>query len=321
MSPKNKKKATKYAPVVVFAYNRPQHTLKTLESLSLNTLANKTDLYIFCDGPKRNASPEDKEKIKEVKRLVKCKKWCKRVIVQEEDTNKGLAKSIIDGVTKVVNKYGRIIVLEDDLITSAGFLLYMNVALDTYSRDNGVMHISAYQYPIKHKLPETFFLSHTSSWGWATWKDSWAKLSTNPRQLLKKIITTGRLNEFDLDGAYPYSQQLEMNITGQLNTWAIMWLASVFNNNGLVLYPGKSLVKNVGLDNTGVHSGDDTTYSVKDTAKSINVKRIEKKVSNDCASKVREFFLWRDKQLSKKYSQKKLFFKITSRMRGYFLAK
>lgn len=145
------------APIVLFTYNRPHHTQKTLQALMQNELADKSVLYIYCDGAKEHATETDKTNITEVRKVVRSKQWCKEVHIIEAEKNKGLAKSIISAVTEIVGKYGKIIVLEDDIITSKGFLRYMNDALSIYQTQDKVMHVSAYMYPHKERLPETFF--------------------------------------------------------------------------------------------------------------------------------------------------------------------
>lgn len=283
-----------HAPVALFTYNRPDHTLKTLESLSKNKLAQDTVLYVFCDGPKKDATPEERKKISEVRKIVKSKKWCRKVTVFEEPVNKGLADSIIDGVTKVVKKHGNIIVLEDDIVTSPGFLQYMNDALEKYKDEARVMHISGYQYPIQRSLPEAFFFTHISSWGWATWERAWNLLETNPKKLLHKVEELGELHDFDLKGAYKFSDQLHRNIDGSLYTWAIKWLSTVFLSNGLVLYPGKSLVVNIGFDDTGMNSGNETTYIVKRAATSIKIPEMKLEVNRPATREIILFFRKRE---------------------------
>src|SRR5690606_35679800 len=142
---------------------------------------------ILSDGPRKDSSPIDKKKIAAVRQIISSKQWCGEVVIAEEKTNKGLADSILRGVTKVIKKHGRVIVLEDDIVTSTGFLKYMNDALNLYGNNDNVMSVSAYQYPIKRKLPETFFHSHISSWGWATWERAWSQLETDPKKLLNEV--------------------------------------------------------------------------------------------------------------------------------------
>ena len=176
------------APIVLFVYNRPQHTLKTLEALMQNELAEMSELFIFCDGPKADATKQDQVRINEVRELVKKKNWCKKVIIRESHANKGLADSIVAGVTEIVNRYGKIIVLEDDIVTSKGFLKYMNEALNLYEDEPKVMQISGFMVPSKVELDETGFFRCPASWGWGTWSLSWKRCSnTNPKDLLRGI--------------------------------------------------------------------------------------------------------------------------------------
>lgn len=147
-----------FSPIVLFAYNRPTHTQRTLDALSLNPEALESELYIYCDGPKSKMSDEDLKKINQVVDIAKGEKRFKTVEVRVGVKNKGLANSIIGGVTEIVEKHGRIIVLEDDIETSSGFLGYMNNALTLYENNDDVMHVSGYMYPTRQDLPETFFL-------------------------------------------------------------------------------------------------------------------------------------------------------------------
>ena len=241
------------APIVLFVYNRPQHTLKTLQALMQNELAEKSELFIYCDGPKPNAKKEDLDKIDAVHTIILKKQWCKKVHIIKAEVNKGLANSIVAGVTEIVNRYGKIIVLEDDIVTSKGFLRYMNEALNLYENEPKIMHIGSYlPYTNSYrKLPETFLSRFMSCWGWATWKISWNKANWNESELYEQIKDPKVRNEFNLEGVLNFHEQLENNIDGSINTWAIKWFASIFLCNGLCLYPSHSLTKNIGFDGTG----------------------------------------------------------------------
>jgi hypothetical protein len=241
------------APIVLFVYNRPQHTLKTLEALMQNELAEMSELFIFCDGPKADATNQDLQRINKVRDLVKKKNWCKKVTIRESQVNKGLADSIVAGVTEIVNTYGKIIVLEDDIVTSKGFLRYMNEALEVYQSDKKVMHIGSYlPYTNSHKkLPETFLSRFMSCWGWATWETSWNQANWDESELYEQIKDPKVRYEFNLEGVLNFHEQLENNINGSINTWAIKWFTSIFLCNGLCLYPSHSLTKNIGFDGTG----------------------------------------------------------------------
>jgi len=242
------------APIVLFVYNRPWHTKQTLDALKQNDLAQETIIYIYVDGPKLNAKPEDIEKTKEVRNIIKNVHGFSKVVVKEATENKGLAKSVLDGVSEVIDKFGKIIVLEDDIVTSPGFLRYMNDALNFYENEEKVMHISAYSPPVKQKLPELFFYEVMHCWGWGTWKRAWKKLNTSYTHILKILKEDKRLSHFDLDNSGMFLPQLHHNIIGKSNTWAILWYGSIYLANGLCLNPGTSLIQNIGHDGSGVNS-------------------------------------------------------------------
>lgn len=244
------------APIVLFVYNRLWHTQQTVEALQKNELAADSDLFIFSDGAKNT---EDQYKVDEVRQYLKTITGFKSVAIEESQQNKGLANSIIHGVTQIVNRFGKIIVLEDDLITSKYFLQYMNNNLVLYYNFNEVISIHGFVYPIKD-LPETFFLRGADCWGWATWKRGWDIFEPNGGKLLEKLTEKKLAQEFDFNSTYPYIQMLKEQIAGKNNSWAIRWYASAFLADKLTLYPGKTLIKNIGYDNSGTHCGNNDPY-------------------------------------------------------------
>ena len=236
------------APIVLFVYNRPEHTLRTLEALKENHLADQSFLFVYSDGPKNDASIADQEKISEVRRILKIKNWCKEVNIIEDGTNKGLAKSIEKGVTEVVNKYGKVIVLEDDLITSKGFLEYMNKALDVFERHFNVYAVTGHMFQLNYSSAHTILLPYISTWGWGTWKDKW-KIFHNEMSEKDIIISSSELQKrFNLSD-YNYISMLQ-NLK---NSWGIKWYYNVFIRNGLSVFPSKTLVENIGLDGSGTN--------------------------------------------------------------------
>ena len=248
------------APIVLFAYNRPEHARQTLESLSRCDGAKESKLFIYCDGPKQ---PKDEKAVEQVRKIVNSYTWCGEVQVIEKNVNLGLANSIIQGVTEIINGYGRIIVLEDDLLLSPQFLNFMNDALDNYSEIQEVMHVSGYMFPVRGKLPETFFYRATSCWGWATWKRAWDKFELDAKKLLAKFKDEKQRWEFDIRGTMNYYKMLHGQARNNKDAWAARWYASVFFNNGLCLHPGTSLVNNIGHDNTGLHCRLTDIYNVE----------------------------------------------------------
>lgn len=285
----------KLAPIVLFVYNRPWHTQQTVEALQKNILASDSDLFIYSDGFK---SDLDKPKVLEVRKYIKNIKGFKSLTIKESPVNKGLADSIIDGVTEVINKYGKIIVIEDDIVTSTFFLQYMNDALDIYKDEEKVMHISGYWFPVKKtdELPDTFFYNTASCWGWGTWKRAWEKIELNPMKLKERILkrTRGKYY-FDIEDSYPFFKQLEDNAKGIISTWAIKWYAAIFLNNGLALHPNKSFTNNIGHDGTGVHCKKNYKFIWKTLSENINIQPIPLCESKLAREKIKTYFLKKEK--------------------------
>lgn len=265
------------SPIVLFVYNRPWHTKQTLEALAKNRLADQSHLFIYSDGLKNGTTDTDKENIAQVKKLIRSKQWCKEVEIIERERNWGLADNIVDGVTSVVNKFGKVVVLEDDIVTSVGFLQYMNDALNLYENEDKVMHVSGYMFPVKENLPETFFYNTASCWGWGTWERAWSKLIMDTNLLLDEIQRQDRKNEFDHNQDNLFSRQLMLNKERKIKTWAIFWYASVFINRGLCLHPFPSLVQNIGHDGSGVHNGNKERYFHAQLAEIVSLKNIDLK--------------------------------------------
>ncbi len=251
-----------FAPVALFVYNRPAHTKQVLDSLLLNAEFSQTDLFIFCDGPKNSVSDEGLNNIAATRKLVEQFEGAKSITITKSDTNKGLASSIISGITQVLTRFDNLIVLEDDIIVSPAFLNYMNYALNYFFDQVEVGCIHAYTYPVKH-LPEYYFLRGADCWGWGTWKRAWNLFNPDGSQLLNKLRQKGLIEKFDYNGAYKFSEMLEQQTQGKNDSWAIRWHASLFLENRLTLYPGRSFVQNIGNDSSGTHSGKTNAYGHK----------------------------------------------------------
>jgi hypothetical protein len=248
-----------YAPIALFVYNRTQHLMKTIAALKTNTLALSSRLIIFSDGPK---SDKQLNNVKDVRKYIRTIKGFKSVEIVERDINWGLSKSIICGLTQTCNHYGKVIVLEDDIMTSKYFLQFMNDGLERYRDDGRVASINGYVYPIKKKLAGPFFLRCADCWGWATWKRGWDLFEEDGRVLLQKIEEKKLIRKFDFNNQYGFYNMLQEQIVGKNNSWAIRWYASTFVADKLSLYPTRSLVHNIGNDSSGVHCGTSTVYDV-----------------------------------------------------------
>lgn len=240
-----------YAPLALFVYNRPEHTRRTVEALLANTLAGETPLHVFSDAPRDAAASQA---VAEVRAYVRTIAGFKSITIIERDTNFGLARSIIDGVTSLCADHGRVIVMEDDLLTSPHFLTYMNEGLTRYEREDRVMQIAGYMFPVSLKLGEdALFLPFSSSWGWATWERAWRHFDVSGVGHRRLVEDQSLRQAFDLNGKYRYFKMLEAQLRGEADSWAIRWYLSVFLMNGLILYPKKTLVGNIGFDGTGVN--------------------------------------------------------------------
>lgn len=270
------------APIVLFVYNRPELTLQTLECLSKNKESEASELYIFCDGPRPDANEEQLARIKKVREIVHSREWCNVVHILESDENKGLANSIIGGVTKVVKKEGKVIVLEDDLCVSPYFLKYMNEALELYERETEVLAIHGYLFPVK--LPSdlqesTFFTRDPGCWGWATWERAWKLFEPDSKKLYDLIRLKGLRKDFTFWGGYPYMRMLRQQIAGDVDSWAIRWRAVAYLHHKLTLYPTISLVRNEGNvpDATHLYTGKENPYEVTLADQPVPVEKIQAK--------------------------------------------
>jgi hypothetical protein len=248
------------APIALFVYNRPEHTRRTISYLQKNLLADESRLFIFSDAAKMD---NDKAKVEEVRQLLKKVEGFKAIKVIERKQNLGLANSIISGVTQLVNEYGKIIVFEDDLISSPFTLQYFNEALTRYADEPKVMHIGAYMYNLHDKnLPQTFFFRAATSWGWATWARAWKDFEPDAGKLISQFDAK-QISQFSIEGTMNFWKQIEGFKAGKNDSWAIRWYASIFLKRGLTLNPSTSLIHNIGNDGTGIHSNKENIYHVQ----------------------------------------------------------
>lgn len=236
------------SPIVLFVYNRLSHTKETLDALLKNIYANDSILYIFSDAPK---DKKNEKKVKEIRSYLKTIKGFREIQIIFREYNYGLAKNIINGVTDVIKIHGKVVVLEDDIITSPYFLQYMNEGLYLYCSEEKVMGISGFIYDLPQKdLPDSFFLKLGECWGWGTWKNRWFFYKKNPECLLKQYKKEDII-DFNYYGSFNFWDQVVANYQKKINTWAIFLHEAVVRKNGLFLYPKHSLVKNIGFDNSG----------------------------------------------------------------------
>lgn len=278
-----------FAPIVVFSYNRPKHLRQTLDALSKNLYAADSDLFVFCDGTKENASEEQCQAIASNIEVAKSIKGFRSLSVIERKKNFGLADNIINAVTEIVNRYGKVITLEDDVITSVGFLHYMNSALALYENEERVMHISGYMYPHKQRLPETFFYEVPyPGGGWATWKRAWDHFTNDIDELY--AYWSSRWKEFNRFGGDYLQRQLEENKQRTMYTWFIKWHAVLLREGGLTLYPHTSLTNNIGFDSSGSNCGTTSSFDIDHPVDYVSVKRIGIRENKKAARIIYHFY-------------------------------
>ncbi len=254
------------SPIALFVYNRPEHTRRTLNYLQKNLLADESRLYIFSDAAKTDA---DTAMVEEVRQLIKQVEGFKTVKVIERKTNLGLANSIIAGVTQLVSEYEKVIVFEDDLLSSLNTLTYFNQGLNRYADEDKIMHIGAYMYPIDASgLPQTFFYRAATSWGWATWARAWKYFEPDVDKLIAQFDQK-KVLQFSIEGNMNFWKQIQQFKSGKNNSWAIRWYASIFLRGGLTLNPAQSLIQNIGNDGSGIHSNNEDIYQVQITKQPI----------------------------------------------------
>jgi hypothetical protein len=249
----------KTAPIVLFVYNRPVHTRRTVESLQKNALAQESELVVYSDAPK---TQEVAEAVSEVRHYLNTITGFRSVSIVERDRNWGLAGSVIDGVTSVINERGQIIVLEDDLVTSPRFLTYMNAALHHYESDPKAFSITAYNLPEKTMaIPidyqwDTYASVRCCSWGWGTWIDRWKRVEWGMDYYETFMRDRGAQESFNRGGT-DLTQMLKMQHEQRIDSWAIRFGYAHYANNMHCIYPVKTLVMNIGLDHSGMHCSVD----------------------------------------------------------------
>ena len=245
------------APIALFTYDRPKHLAQVVEALALNAEAAESPLFVFVDAPKKEAAAPNVEAVRALARGIR---GFKSKEVVEQATNRGIAASIIEGVGRLTAEFGRVVVLEDDLVPSPFFLRYMNSALRAYADDERIVSVHAYSYPVAAALPDTFFLRGADCWGWGTWRRGWDLFERDGRKLLAALEQKRLTEDFDFGGAYPYTQMLRDCIAGRNDSWAVRWYASAFLRGKLTLYPGSAQVRNIGADGSGFHVGSTEVF-------------------------------------------------------------
>lgn len=254
----------KFSPVVIFAYNRPDHLLNLLTSLSTNPELSNTDAYIFIDGSKSKVDLNSNQKTLEVAN--RDWKFKNKTIIQR-DSNLGLKQNILKGLTEISNKYDSFIVLEDDLKVSSHFLQYMNFSLNEFQDHKIIQHVNGFNY--KNQILKSNHIYQSSilfPWGWGTWSKYWSSFvsdSENFQVNKMKNLSSKVIKDFNFYNLSSLMDQLEKNENKKLETWAVYWYQFVFLNGGLATTPGKSFTQNLGFDGSGQNSGNNKMFSTE----------------------------------------------------------
>lgn len=295
------------APIVLFVYNRVEHTKKTIDSLKKNYQASESKLYIFSDG---SANDEKTGSVSEVRNFIKNISGFKEINIIEREKNLGLANSIINGVSEIIEEYEKVIVLEDDLLTSKNFLIFMNVALNEFADVDNIYSVSGYSFPIyipKDYKEEIYITHRASSWGWATWKSRWLKTDWDVSSFDSFIKDKSAVAKFN-QGGNDLTKMLRNQIEGKIDSWAIRWIYTHFKNNAYCIYPVKSKIQNIGTDSSGSHTVTTNKYLVNlDTSHEVEKlnqyiapdDRILKSFKNFFNFSIWEKIYWKAKRILK----------------------
>lgn len=275
---------SKYAPVVLFVYKREKHLQKVLEALDANILADQSSLFIFSDGYKNDTEKIEVEKVRHCVRQYEKNNRFQQITIYEMDKHCGLANSVIAGVTRIMKDYGKVIVLEDDLVTSKDFLMYMNDALNYYVSEESVWSIAGYTPNMKELLSyhkDVYVCMRAGSWGWATWKDRWDSIDWDVKDYSQFANDIRKREEFRKRG-YDMPEMLDAQMQGRVDSWAIRFCYEQFKQNKVTINPTVSKIKNIGIDGSGTHTRRTNLWDValSDNAKKTDFIRpeIDKKI-------------------------------------------
>jgi hypothetical protein len=239
------------APIAIFCYRRPEHLHRTLKSLMQCDGFEGSPVFVFGDGPRNESEQASVDATRAVAREL----LGDRAEYHFSDVNRGLSTSVIAGINAVIERFERVVVVEDDLELSPDFLRYMNTALDRYADDARVFQISGYMFdaPEINSNQDAVFLPFTISWGWATWRRAWHVFDAEASGW-QRLLSDGVFRKsFNIDGTYDFSSMLVRQMLGFRDSWAVRWCWSVFGRQGVILYPPTTMVRNTGFDGSGTH--------------------------------------------------------------------
>lgn len=250
-----------WAPIVLFTYFRPEHTRRTIDALRANRGASRSDLFLFSDGPK---TPDHAERVAEVRKYLRTIDGFKSVTITERERNWGLANSVIAGVSQLCDERGRVIVMEDDMLSSPNFLEFINASLETYKHRGDIFSATGYNYPldIPHGFAADAYLSfRSSSWGWATWADRWRQVDWQLKDFDAFLEDPEELALF-ARGGNDLLAMLKLQMIGKLDSWSIRFDYAHYKHDAVCLHPIRSKIHNIGFDGSGIHCSVSDEYAV-----------------------------------------------------------
>lgn len=279
---------TAFAPVALFAFRRPEHLQQVIMSLKQDRLAVETELTVFVDGPR---DERDIDAVLRTRDVAKCIDGFRSVRVVAAEANRGLASSLVGGISAMLEVHDRVIIIEDDIVVSPWFLTYMNDHLELYKDDKAVASIHAYVYPhATGQLGDTFFIRGADCWGWGTWRRAWAAFESDGEYLLRELRRRGLNDVFNFEGTAPYEEMLIDQIARRNDSWAVRWYASALLGDMLTLYPDRPMAINIGEDKSGTHRGSSKAYVQQLSDKPVKASRIPIVESSDGREAFRDFF-------------------------------
>jgi GR25 family glycosyltransferase involved in LPS biosynthesis len=275
-----------YYPIILFAFNRPWHTEQVLNALQKNELAEKSDLFIYVDGPRENASQKEVKAVEDVRKLVSGKRWCKTVNIKIAEKNIGCRNSILNGVSEVIARHEGVIVLEDDIVTSPHFLNYMNKCLEHYKNFKSVFSISGMNLPENRiQLPEDYEYDVYASLrqlnsGWGTWKDRWNLIDWNLNFTKYFFKNPSMINAFKRGGDDLIPMLMDQ-VEGRIDAWDIQFTYNHFKFHAVSIIPRYSYVDNIGGDGTGMHHLDIHAKLRFDLSRAVKKPRLLDEIYED----------------------------------------
>lgn len=274
----------KTAPIILFVYNRPDQLRNLLDSLIKNELSERSKLIVYSDGPKNES---DEKKIRSVRNIIKNFKWPYSLEIIENNENKGLVNSIINGVTKVLNIYEKVIVLEDDLYLGSGFLSFINQGLNIYQEEERVAGVTGYLKweNLDINFPNSFFLNFGSSWGWGTWSSIWNDFQHYDFSKIQEEIKSVETNsQFNL--GRNFYEILKRSLDGKVSSWAIYFYAYNFIHNNLFLFPGKNMVSHMGYDSRATNHGEKLNFKANVYNSKIDISDLPIKENKEIRNRI-----------------------------------